>query len=139
MPTARPLFRHTGLLACACVCVLASLPAAAGELYQWKDANGVTHYSDAPPADRQYQSRGYVGQNAAPVEEEKPKPKVAVSSQCSTARDNLALLRSEGPVGVDSDQDGKPDSQLDPEQRAAQAALAEAAIKVHCAGAETAS
>ena len=23
--------------------------ATGGELYQWKDANGVTHYSDAPP------------------------------------------------------------------------------------------
>jgi hypothetical protein len=136
--TVRRHLRHAGLL--ACLCTLASLSATAGELYQWTDANGVTHYSDSPPPNRQdYQSRGYIGQKPAPAQPEQAEPELAASSQCTTARTNLALLQSEGPVGIDNDKDGKPDGQLDPGQRAAQAALAEAAIKVHCAEATAAS
>ena len=129
--------RRAVLLAC---CVLAGLPAAAGELYQWKDANGVTHYSDSPPPDRQYQSRIYgtdAGASVASADE--TTPATETSSQCTTARANLALLQGDGPVGMDSDKDGKPDSQLTAEQRTAQAALAEAAIKVHCTAATAAS
>ena len=36
------------LLAGALLLLLA-LPVLAGKVYQWKDAQGVTHYSDAPP------------------------------------------------------------------------------------------
>jgi hypothetical protein len=27
-----------------------ALPVVAGQVYTWKDAKGVTHYADAPPA-----------------------------------------------------------------------------------------
>ena len=37
----------TALLA---VSVLAAPAAFAGEVYQWKDAGGVTHYSQTPPS-----------------------------------------------------------------------------------------
>ncbi|MFK3739971.1 DUF4124 domain-containing protein [Massilia sp. TN1-12] len=36
-------------LALPCACVVVSVPAAA-QVYTWKDAQGVTHYGDAPPA-----------------------------------------------------------------------------------------
>lgn len=110
--------------------VVACAGAAAGELYQWKDANGVTHYSDAPPAGQAtYQSRSLrTGRTAEPATEAAP----AENGQCTTARANLKLLQQEGPVGMDADKDGKPDAPLSAEQRAAQTALAEAAIQVHC-------
>jgi hypothetical protein len=33
------------------VLVLASATAQAAGIYQWKDAKGVTHYTDTPPPD----------------------------------------------------------------------------------------
>src|SRR3546814_5169256 len=37
--------------------LLASSAACAQDLYQWKDANGVTHYSQTPPASGSYTER----------------------------------------------------------------------------------
>lgn len=118
-----------GLLLAA---LLAScLPAVAGEVYQWKDANGVTHYSDSPPAGQNYKNRNIQTSDpqvarqdgdAAPVE----------NAQCASARANLAQLEGGGPVGIDEDGDGKADGTLNEAQRGAQKQLAEAAIQVHC-------
>ena len=58
--------------------------------------------------------------------------KPAENSQCTIARSNLEALAGDGPVGVDSDGDGEPDSNMDAEQRANQRALAEAAINANC-------
>ncbi|TNF89351.1 MAG: DUF4124 domain-containing protein [Gammaproteobacteria bacterium] len=38
----------TGFITIICITCL-SLPAVAGVVHKWVDANGVTHYSDAPP------------------------------------------------------------------------------------------
>ncbi len=111
--------------------VAVSLPGMAGEVYQWKDANGVTHYSDSPPAGDSYENRNI----------HTPDPKVdgqaaaapqAVSAPCAAARSNLDQLNGGGPVGIDNDGDGKADGTLSDEERAAQKQLAEAAIQVHC-------
>ncbi|HEV8692891.1 MAG TPA: DUF4124 domain-containing protein, partial [Lysobacter sp.] len=38
--------------------LLLTLPVLAGKVYQWKDASGVTHFSDSPPPDQQgYKNR----------------------------------------------------------------------------------
>ena len=37
------------------------------QVYQWKDAQGVTHYSDAPPPKGQYDARYIHNQVPAPV------------------------------------------------------------------------
>ena len=42
--------RATPLLGAGLLVALVAAPALAGEVYKWKDAQGVTHYSDAPPA-----------------------------------------------------------------------------------------
>lgn len=120
------------LAAGVAVALTFALPAAAGELYQWKDANGVTHYSDAPPpAGADYKNRTISNRGSAAIATEKTEAP-AESNQCTTARGNLALLQGEGPVGADADGDGKPDAAFTADERAAQAQLAEAAIKVHC-------
>ena len=128
--SARPLPR-IGAMALA---FALALPAVAGELYQWKDANGVTHYSDSPPpAGADYENRTIHDSGAATM------AGGSAESQCTTARANLAKLQGDDPVGADADRDGKPDAEFTAEQRAAQTRLAEAAIQVHCSpGAEVA-
>ena len=41
----------------ACLLLAGTALAQSGGVYQWKDAQGVTHYSDAPPPQGQYQAR----------------------------------------------------------------------------------
>ena len=120
--------------------LLTMAAASAGELYQWKDANGVTHYSQTPPASGNYTERTESGRDIAPApaqadaKDEKP----AESPQCATARANIALLESESPVRQDSDGDGEPDKTLDDTERANQLELARALLKANCADGATA-
>jgi hypothetical protein len=122
----RPSFRAwlgVALLALA-------LPAAAGEVYQWKDAKGVTHYSDSPPPNQgNVKGRQIQHKTGAPsVSQAKP----AESAECTTARNNLKQLQGSAPIGLDTDKDGKADAAFTPEQRAAQVKLAEASIGAYC-------
>lgn len=123
--------RRLPWLAAAGLALAIALPAMSGELYQWKDANGVTHYSDAPPpAGADYRNRTIGNRGSASVAEEAEAS--TESSQCTSARANLALLQGDGPVGADTDNDGKPDAAFSADERASQTQQAEAAIKVHC-------
>jgi hypothetical protein len=111
IPTTR---RSSFLLVPACLAgalIVLALPALAGEVYQWKDAKGVTHYSDAPPV------------------AEKP---VAANTDCSKARSNLTILQGTTAVGIDLDNDGKADRNLTTQERANRVVLAEASIKTYC-------
>ncbi|WP_367345049.1 DUF4124 domain-containing protein [Stenotrophomonas bentonitica] len=113
-----------------CCLLLVSATASAGTVYKWKDANGVTQYSEKPPTgqkaeQRQIQSRDPGAVAAAPAAP-------AESTDCTNARNNLTLLNGKGDVMQDSDGDGKPDKALDADQRTAQKGLAEAAIKAYC-------
>ncbi|WP_242691335.1 DUF4124 domain-containing protein [Lysobacter enzymogenes] len=119
----------------AVLAVLAAFPAAATDLYQWKDAQGVTHYSDSPPPAQasggQVKNRvirnksGTASQTAAVTT-------TGESAPCVNARANLKQLQGAGPVGVDNNGDGKPDNVLDAQQRAAQVQLAETSIRAYC-------
>ncbi len=104
--------------------------AQATRVYQWKDAQGVTHFSDQPPP-MQVQKRKVSNDThglVAPVAAAKP----AENPQCTTAKGNLAILASSSAVRQDTDGDGKPDVTLDDQGRANQKALAEAAVKAYC-------
>ncbi len=117
-------------LFCLSCLLLAVAPAWAGQVYKWKDANGVTQYSETPPPGKVAETRQLTrdpGTRTAPAAEEAPLP-----AQCTTARDNLALLDGGGQVMQDTDGDGKADSPLSEEQRSSQRALADAAIKAYC-------
>lgn len=107
--------------------LLVSLPAPASKVYQWKDASGVTHYTDLPPS-TEHKPRTVGGRPPAPAVAAKP----VVNANCTNARSNLKVLEADGPVGIDANQDGKPDGVMSAEQRAAQVQLARAAITVHC-------
>ena len=107
-----------------------ALPAAAGEIYQWKDAKGVTHYADSPPPNQAHKSRAITSQGA-PATAVAAKP-VAANSDCSNARSNLTILQGKGEVGIDEDKDGKADRNLTATERANRTQLAEASIKTYC-------
>lgn len=118
-------------LCCSLALALAALPGAAQErVYQWKDANGVTHYSQNPPAGRAYQERRIDGSD--PAVPAKPAA-AAESADCVQARANLKLLDGNNPsLLMDSDKDGKPDKPLDEAERTRQRGLAQQWIQRQC-------
>ncbi len=115
-----------GLLAAA------ALPAAATELYQWKDAKGVTHYSDSPPPNQGGVTNRVIKNRSGTASQTTAVTAPGESAQCISARANLKQLQGSGQVGVDNNGDGKPDNVLDAQQRAAQVQLAEASIRAYC-------
>ena len=118
------------LLALAAAPALAQQSAA--EVYQWKDANGVTHYSQTPPASGSYEQRVITSSGAAaPVAASASTAATAENPQCAAARANIATLQAEGDVQMDQDGDGQL-RVLSAEQRASQLELAQAAVKAYC-------
>lgn len=123
------------VLALAGVSVGYAQQPASGEVFQWTDANGVTHYSQTPPAKGKFQHR-VINQagSAAPVASEAEAATVAAAGnpQCTTARANIEALQGEAQVQQDTDGDGKPDKTLDAAERTSQLELAQAAVKAYC-------
>lgn len=104
--------------------------AAAQQVYQWKDAKGVTHYSDNPPTGQKFQDRRINQRGAAVVEAAVSQP--VENPMCVTARANLKLLGGTAAVQQDSDGDGKADKTLSTSERDDQRNLAEAAVRAYC-------
>ena len=119
----RALSRLSGLL------LLASATASAGTVYKWKDANGVTQYSEKPPTGQQYEARQVENRDPLPRE---TAAAPAENKACTDASGNLTLLNGPGKVMQDADGDGTADTALTDEQRSAQKTLAEAAIQAYC-------
>ena len=110
----------------ALVCTLPVL--AAGQVYQWKDAKGVTHYSDSPPPAQKDYKKPRIDE-APPAAAAAP----AEDPRCVIARTNLERIKgAKGPVGLDENGDGKPDKEMNEEQIAYQVHLAEATVKNTC-------
>lgn len=116
-----------------------ALPVTAAEVYQWKDAKGVTHYSDSPPPNQGDVKGRYIkdqtgtpGPTASAESTSTAAAAPAESGECANARKNLAQLERDTPVGFDTNNDGKADSTLNADQRAAQRNLAEASIRANC-------
>ena len=111
--------------------VAAAPPAGAQQqrVYQWKDAQGVTHYTDTPPAQahkrRDIDVRTGTSIEAAPA-------KADESEQCTNARSNLQRLQGADAVGMDTNGDGKADRNMSAEERKAQLDLNQAAVKAYC-------
>lgn len=121
--------------------LLAAAAATAGEVYEWKDANGVTHYTQTPPPNGDYREHDErdIASPAPAATAATPTTTAASttasagarteSAQCSTARKNIELLQGEVAVQQDTDGDGKPDKTLDDTERANQLELARATLK----------
>ncbi|MEO5628707.1 MAG: DUF4124 domain-containing protein [Thermomonas sp.] len=114
------------------ICLLAAtagVQAQSQGVYKWKDARGVTHYSDQPPPGGKYAN---VEANAS-ARVAAPKPPTPVDPRCTTARNNIERLKTGDPnIGLDADRDGKADAPLPESQRADQLRLAEASARNFC-------
>jgi hypothetical protein len=122
---------RTALLAAALA--VASAPAAAEKVYQWKDANGVTHYADAPPAKGEYRDRDLAGRDPEIAQGVQAAAETPTESPgCAQARSNLENLASGATVGFDADGDGVMDGAMDAAQREEQTALARDTIERFC-------
>ena len=122
------------ILAPILVLVLASTTAQASGIYQWKDAKGVTHYTDTPPSGA-HKVREISRANTPAAA--KPAPAATAkspnASHCENARANLARLQGKEAIGMDGDGDGKPDRAMTDQERANQTELNSAAVKAYCA------
>jgi len=119
--------RHTAL---ACLCLFAFATGGAfaqsNGVYKWKDAKGVTHYSDMPPPAGRY---GNVLPNAAA----RITAPAKLDPRCTTARSNIQQLNSgNADIGLDANGDGNPDAPLPSAMRADQLRMAEAAVRNFC-------
>lgn len=99
-------------------------------VYQWKDANGVPHFTDVKPK-QNFQTRDIDTKTGSPAETGPAKPAVE-SEQCRNARANLLRLQSSDSVGVDTNGDGKADRNMSADERKAQLDLNQAAVKAYC-------
>ena len=120
----------TRTVAAALVFLLAAAPTLAQQqrVYQWKDAKGVTHYTDLPPT-QAHKSRDIDNKGNTP---EIATVKPVENEQCANSRSNLTRLQTNQAVGVDTDGDGKSDRTLSSDERASQIELNQAAIKAYC-------
>ena len=117
-------------LACLLACIAFAAQAQSNGVYKWKDAKGVTHYSDSPPPAGRY---GNVKADASARVAPPPKP----DARCTDARANVERIKnSPGQVGPDADGDGKPDRVLDETQRARYLKAAEDQVIKYCAAAK---
>lgn len=108
--------------------VLAAPVLAQQRVYQWKDANGVTHYTDVAPK-QSHQARDIEVKDGKPAETAAKQPE---SEQCTKARGNVDRLQGGGPVGIDTNGDGKPDRNMSADEHKAQLELNQAAVKAFC-------
>lgn len=104
----------------------------AGEVYQWKDANGVTHYSQTPPPQGKFAARSIYHREQATDGQPATEAAPTESKQCLTARGNIELLQSGAKLQLDSDGDGKADKDLDDSARAEQLRIAQTVARVNC-------
>ena len=131
----RSLIAPLGLAIVLASASAAFTPAAAGEVYQWKDAKGVTHYSETPPpTGTNYQQREISSGGQAQASQQVAAVATVETAQCTTARKNIEALKNEGAVLQDTDGDGKPDKTLNDADRANQMELAQATVKATCIG-----
>ena len=65
--SSRTLQPVAGAVSLGFIALLLAAPAFAGTVYQWKDAKGVTHYSDSPPPAQQGVQNRHLKDGPAPT------------------------------------------------------------------------
>lgn len=119
-------------IAIAGYALAAATPATAQDVYKWKDAKGVTHYSERPPAKGAYSTQDAVRDPTAPATQASAASGNAqADSRCTTARNTLSALLGKNPPQADTDNDGKPDRPLSEAERASQVELNRSTLKAY--------
>lgn len=122
----------------------AATASSAQEVYKWKDKNGVSHYSQSPPASGAYTMHQAAKDPArsasaatgaatalAGAATGATGASAAVNPQCANARKNITALEGKNSVQLDSDGDGKLDKTLSAAERANQLELAKLSLKAY--------
>lgn len=122
----------SALAASALALGLASQASAWQQVYKWKDANGVTHYSQHPPPAGKFESRTIVDRQPSPAQGAQQGDRPAESPECARARNNIDLINSGVALKVDSDKDGKPDRDIDDAERKRQLDLNQIVLRANC-------
>ena len=122
----------SALAASGLVLALSSPANAWQQVYQWKDANGVTHYSQTPPPAGKFESRTIVNRQPASTESAQPGDRPAEPPQCARARSNIDLINSGVALKVDSDNDGTPDRDINEAERQRQLDLNQIVLRANC-------
>ena len=129
------LFMRGAILALIPAALLAASSLSAQEtVYQWKDANGVTHYSQTPPENVRYDSRQIRDRSLGSIAQKADAPSVRTPQEiaaCDRARLALQQLNSNFLVTMDKDGDGTPEP-LSAEEKAAQRRLSDQAVAAYC-------
>lgn len=126
----RPVFA-----ALAATLVLAAAPASA-QIYKWKDAKGVTKYSESPPPKGAYTVQDMPRATPAASSSTGATPPTAATGasadpRCDTARKNMVALQGKGGVTMDSNNDGKPDRTLSDAERASELEVTRSTLKAY--------
>lgn len=132
------------------VLLLAACPLAFAQAYKWKDAQGVTHYSDSPPPGQgakveKIQMKGGVSTpspaaNTGPAKSStagNPPPGTPVADNpanrkelCTQLHKNLDVLQKEAVVSMDDGKGGM--KQLDAAGRQRQVETTQAQMTLYC-------
>ena len=126
--------------------LVAVCPLAFGQAYKWKDAQGVTHYSDSPPPAgtkvEKIKTSGVVIPPAgepAPASTAAAKPAAPApvadtpanrAKLCEGLRKNKEILDKEQTVSIDDGKGGK--TQLDADARKRQVETNQAQLTLYC-------
>ena len=127
------------------ISLLLAAPAvlAAGKLYKWTDEHGVTHYTDEPPAGRDFEARNLprdanaeradtADEQAEDDQAQAPNPAAVRNAEnCRVLRRNVEGLQIPGAVRMDLDGDGEPEV-LNDEQKAQQLDIAQRQLAAYC-------
>ena len=146
------------VLGAGCIVAAIAAPVCAQSVYSWKDAKGVTHYSDSPPPEsaKPGKVRTVEVPPAPPATPTVAKPAAdatvaraptppapdpaavqAATEQraaaCKQAQENLAVLNTNQSVLTDKDGDGKNEAVLTAEERTQQTADMQSVVTANCA------
>lgn len=142
-------------LALGLLCALAASGAMAEEVYKWTDAEGVTHFSAQPPANRQAEQiqvmappptapaeakpqadgappKDPAEKSDAPTPEEIAEIERKRAADCEAAKRNLDTLKTRVHVRIRDEKTGE-DRYLTPEEHATQQKDAASHIDKYCA------
>lgn len=115
---------------------------AQSQIYQWKDASGVAHYSDSPPPSGEYRSFSLKSEHgstetttearseATARATEKSKAE-ATAKACEQAKKNVEMISGKDDVQMDINGDGKM-VDLSADERAKQLERAKAQVILLC-------
>lgn len=126
--------------------LFAACPLAFAQAYKWKDAQGVTHYTDAPPPGKtKYETVKVATSDPAPAQDAQGTAAAAKPSKdaagradtpanrealCNQVNQNIATLQNEKVVTMDDGKGGV--KQVDEATRQAELKKAQAQATLYC-------